>query len=205
MLRRSGKTSAPVSWTNLIGCIGCPVSLLQGMVIFRNVRNLGAMRILPDFICAPAVSRQSPHEGSSCNLANAVLDGFQSEQPVILLVQPHNPASEGCRFLPTDSARQIMPIGMQGAPKMDPHSLKKLQEFAESIALPWIGLAVALLLLAAFVHGIRSRYRDDDGLADEKAEILEQMRDLRREGDLSEEEFRSIKSQLTGRSHPPKP
>ena len=61
----------------------------------------------------------------------------------------------------------------------------------------WIGIIVAILVLAFVVHRVRAWYRDRDDTADHSDEILQQMRELHREGDLSEEEFRSIKGQLT--------
>lgn len=79
---------------------------------------------------------------------------------------------------------------------MEPELQKKLQSSIESISLLGIGLVIALLLLALGVQLLRSRYRDRDDPADTSDEILDHMRDLHLEGDLSEEEFRSIKSRF---------
>lgn len=79
---------------------------------------------------------------------------------------------------------------------MEPELQKKLQSSIESISLLGIGLVIALLLLALGVHLLRSWYLDRDDPADASNEILDHIRDLHLEGDLSEEEFRSIKSRF---------
>ncbi len=72
----------------------------------------------------------------------------------------------------------------------------------------WIGLCVALLILAGVVYRLRSWWREDAGRAADSNELLTQFRELRREGDLTEEEFRSIRSRLAANvptdSPPPK-
>lgn len=61
-------------------------------------------------------------------------------------------------------------------------------------------LFVGLLLLVGglvwVVNQIRTRLRDDADHMTDKMQLLKQMRELHREGDLSEAEFRSIKSRL---------
>ncbi len=83
---------------------------------------------------------------------------------------------------------------------MNPQQQEKLENLREWTSILGIGLVVALLLLAVGIQLLRSWYRDRDGPADLSDEILDQMRDLHLEGDLSKEEFRSIKSQLQGRT-----
>ncbi|MBT5017509.1 hypothetical protein OAF98_01060 [Planctomicrobium sp.] len=83
---------------------------------------------------------------------------------------------------------------------MDAQRQKLLDSMMESITGAAIGIVVAILLLALGVHYLRSWYRGSDDPADNSDEILEQMRELHCEGDLSEEEFRSIKSQLKNRT-----
>lgn len=61
-----------------------------------------------------------------------------------------------------------------------------------------IGLGFALVILAVAVHRIRRWYREDTGPADSSDEILERMADLHRQGQLSDEEFRSINSRFEG-------
>jgi hypothetical protein len=60
-----------------------------------------------------------------------------------------------------------------------------------------IGLVVALLVLAWAAYRLRSWYGDDEDRTDAEAQLLMQLRRLRVEGDVSEEEFRSIKGRLT--------
>ncbi len=73
---------------------------------------------------------------------------------------------------------------------------KNWESHLESMTFPVIGLVVALFLLAIGVQLLRSWCRDRDDPADDSDELLDHLRDLRLEGDLSEEEFRSIKSRF---------
>jgi len=91
-----------------------------------------------------------------------------------------------------------MPIEVADRSKMNLNQIKKLQDFLNSSVISWIGLAVAIFALAALVNVIRSWYRDDDDPADSTDEILDQMRELKRQGDLTDEEYRSIESRVTG-------
>lgn len=79
---------------------------------------------------------------------------------------------------------------------MDAERQQLLESMIDSITKPAIGIVVAMMVLAWGIHCIRSWYRGSDDPADNSDQILEQMRELHCEGDLSEEEFRSIKSQL---------
>ena len=92
-----------------------------------------------------------------------------------------------------------MPAGVQVAGTMNPQQADKIRELLNTSAIWWIGLVVAMIVLAVLVNRLRAWYRGDDGPADTGDKILEQMEELHRQGDLSEEEIRSIKSQFTGR------
>jgi len=63
----------------------------------------------------------------------------------------------------------------------------------------WIGLIFAILVLAWVVQRIRAWFREDDDPAGNAREMLSEIREMYVEGDLSEEEFRSIKGRLTER------
>ena len=63
----------------------------------------------------------------------------------------------------------------------------------------WIGLIFALLVLAWAVSRIRAWFREDDDPVGNAQEMLSEIREMYVEGDLSEEEFRSIKGRLTER------
>lgn len=61
------------------------------------------------------------------------------------------------------------------------------------------------LVVVAFVTGLsiwlvfhlRARFREDSGRTDNELEMLTQFRELRQQGELTEEEYRLIKSRLT--------
>lgn len=79
----------------------------------------------------------------------------------------------------------------------------KLLDFLRESALYWLLLAGVLLLAAWAISRIRARYR---GHADRDAidsQLLMRMRELEREGVLTEEEFRSIKGRLGDRMSDP--
>ena len=60
----------------------------------------------------------------------------------------------------------------------------------------WIVLVVSVVVLVWLIVRIRTRFREDEDLTACDHEMLLQFRDLRRQGDLTEEEFRSIKNRL---------
>jgi hypothetical protein len=60
-------------------------------------------------------------------------------------------------------------------------------------------LFASLAFAAWLVLRIRSRYRDNEDPAAVEHQMLMQLRDLRRQGDLSEDEYRSIKGRLIER------
>ncbi|WP_437205204.1 hypothetical protein [Planctomicrobium sp. SH664] len=75
----------------------------------------------------------------------------------------------------------------------------KLQEVLNQSTLVWIGLGVAFIVMAVVVHRIRAWCQGSNDLADTSDQIVEQMEELNRRGDLSDEEFRSIKGQTLAR------
>lgn len=76
-------------------------------------------------------------------------------------------------------------------------------DFLGASVFAWIGLCVALLFLAGVVYWLRSWWREDSGREADSNELLTQFRELHREGDLTDEEFRSIKSRLATEVSPP--
>lgn len=79
---------------------------------------------------------------------------------------------------------------------------KSIGDFIDQSIWAGIGLVVALLVLAWVVYRLRTWYGDDADRTDGNHELLTHLRDLRREGEVSEEEFRSIKGRLTERMDP---
>ena len=61
----------------------------------------------------------------------------------------------------------------------------------------WLGLIVAIMVLAWIVFRVRDWYREDDDHAENARSLLSEIQEMYDEGDLSEEEFRSIKGRLT--------
>lgn len=72
------------------------------------------------------------------------------------------------------------------------------QNFAES-GLLFFGLVVVIGIGLWVVSWIRSRLADDEGSHAEDHRLLTQIADLKEQGDLSEEEYRSIKGRLVER------
>lgn len=59
-----------------------------------------------------------------------------------------------------------------------------------------IGTGVAVVVAIWLVFQVRARFREDSGRADDKLEMLTQFRDLHQQGELTEDEYRLIKSRL---------
>jgi hypothetical protein len=62
----------------------------------------------------------------------------------------------------------------------------------------WFGLFALLAVAAWLVLRIRARFRDRDDPTEGDHQMLMQMGELHRRGGLSDQEFRSIKSKLSG-------
>ena len=60
----------------------------------------------------------------------------------------------------------------------------------------WIGLLVALMVLMGLIVRIRSLFREDEDSTAVDHQLLSQITDLHREGDLTADEYRSIKGRL---------
>lgn len=63
----------------------------------------------------------------------------------------------------------------------------------------WIGLLVAIGVLVGLIVRIRALLREDTDAAADHHELLTSISELHREGDLSEDEYRSIKGRLISR------
>jgi hypothetical protein len=85
--------------------------------------------------------------------------------------------------------------------------LSRKTDWLKLLQLPdisWLPLLIAAASLIVVVWGIVrlvSRVNEDVDPAEADREMLLALNDLRREGDLTEDEFRSIKGQITGRLH----
>lgn len=74
---------------------------------------------------------------------------------------------------------------------------EKVRQLGGSLA-PWQwGLVVLVGSIGVWaMFRLRAWFREDDGRADDHLEMLTQFRDLHRQGGISEDEYRLIKSQL---------
>ena len=70
-----------------------------------------------------------------------------------------------------------------------------IQHFQESWYI-YLGLTVVVGFLIWVIIQVRTRLRDDTGHMADHWQLLQQMQDLHRQGDLTEEEYRSIKGRL---------
>lgn len=75
----------------------------------------------------------------------------------------------------------------------------KLLQLPDIGWLPLLIAAACLIVVVWVVVRLVSRVNEDVDPAEADREMLQALNDLRREGDLTEDEFRSIKGQITGR------
>jgi len=68
----------------------------------------------------------------------------------------------------------------------------------QGIASPWTLLPLVIVtgVSAWLIFQVRAWFRDNTGRTDDKLEMLTQFRELRQQGELSEDEYRLIKNQL---------
>ncbi len=74
-----------------------------------------------------------------------------------------------------------------------------LWKLVNASLLQWIGLLVAVVVLVGVIIRIRTLFREDADAAADTHQLLTSISDLHREGDLSEDEYRSIKGRLIER------
>ena len=75
----------------------------------------------------------------------------------------------------------------------------KLLQLPDISWLPLLIAAACLIVVVWAIVRLASRVNEDVDPAEADREMLQALNDLRREGDLTEDEFRSIKGQITGR------
>jgi len=73
---------------------------------------------------------------------------------------------------------------------------RRLRAFLEDGALPYFGLLLFLVLGIWLFWWLRKRYRDHEDHAANEVGMLMHFREMKAQGDLTDEEFRSIKSRL---------
>lgn len=83
-----------------------------------------------------------------------------------------------------------------------PMGAGSLREVLQASAWTWLGLIFAILALAWIVARVRSWFREDADPAESANRLLSEIREMYEQGELSEEEFRSIKGRLTKPNDP---
>ncbi len=73
------------------------------------------------------------------------------------------------------------------------------RELLGEVSLIWAVLIFVVIVAALLIVWIRARYRGREDREAMERQMLMQMRELHREGDLTEEEFRSIKGRFASR------
>jgi hypothetical protein len=71
-----------------------------------------------------------------------------------------------------------------------------LLDFFKESYLQWIGLGIAISLLIWGALRIRAHFRDESDASGDNHLLLKQFRELQLQGELSEEEFRKLKSRV---------
>lgn len=66
-----------------------------------------------------------------------------------------------------------------------------------------LGVVITISVFSWLILRLRARFREDTGRDVDGLEMLTQFRDLRQQGELTEDEYRLIKSRLAGGSTPP--
>ena len=62
----------------------------------------------------------------------------------------------------------------------------------------WLAIGVGLVVLVWLTLRVKAWFHDDDASTDPTVDLLADLQEMRREGGLSEEEFRLINTQLIG-------
>jgi len=75
----------------------------------------------------------------------------------------------------------------------------RLSRILEDTLWHWLGLAVGVIVMIVAVVLIRGWLRDDDDPAHADQQMLREIAELQRRGELSGEEYRSIKGRIVGR------
>ena len=76
---------------------------------------------------------------------------------------------------------------------------KLLDRSVDQYVWGFFGLILAILVMVWLIMQIRAWLTEDDDPAASDHQLLASIRDLNREGDLTDDEYRSIKSQLVHR------
>jgi hypothetical protein len=76
-------------------------------------------------------------------------------------------------------------------------------KIVKTAALPVLGLLAILILAVVLFRAIRKRFLDREDRATDGLGMLSQIRELHARGELSEEEYRSIKGRLIGKPDAP--
>ena len=76
-------------------------------------------------------------------------------------------------------------------------------KFLKAVAPAVLGLLALLILAIVLFRWVRKRFLDHADRTTDELAMLSEIRELRARGELTEEEFRSIKGRLIGKSNGP--
>jgi hypothetical protein len=84
--------------------------------------------------------------------------------------------------------------------KQDVKAWDQLQDVLQNSTVSWIGLIVAIVILAFAIRKIRALFWGDEDPAGDVQQLVEGAEEMRRTGALTEAEFRSIQSRAARRA-----
>jgi len=85
-------------------------------------------------------------------------------------------------------------------PQQDAKNWDRAQDLLQDSTIWWIGLIVAIVVLAIVIAKIRALFWGDEDPAGDVQQLVEGAEEMRRTGALTEAEFRSIQSRAARRA-----
>jgi hypothetical protein len=77
--------------------------------------------------------------------------------------------------------------------------MQRINQLTDELLWPLLAMSLGIVVLAVIIYAIRSWYHDGEGNADDGLGMLVEYREMVRRGELSEEEYRFIKSRVVSR------
>jgi hypothetical protein len=110
--------------------------------------------------------------------------------------------AQNCQIIDVSEviAHSVLRNSMQMQDVKNPARLQELLQDLQDAAPRWIGLIVAIVVLAVVVKKIRALFWGDEDPAGDVQLLVEGAEEMRRTGALTEAEFRSIQSRAARRA-----